>query len=93
MSGRGWTSRDLPVVGDDPKYWTADDAARLLGPPQLTTVQVRQLVRMVSIKPIGKRRTSRHGTSGRYARVYRAVDLIRAFDAVYQVTETTMPER
>lgn len=84
----GWSSADLPTLGDDPRYWTAMDAARLLGPPELTVSQVRQLLKLTGIQPAGKRRVTRHGTSGRHARVYPALALIRAFDALYGVTET-----
>lgn len=91
MTARGWKSDDLPVVGDDGRLWTAADAARLLGPPELSAAQVRHLVRLFNLTPVGKRRTSPHGVSGRYARVYRSTDLLRAFDAVYRAMETTAP--
>lgn len=86
--GRGWSSAGLPAVGDDPSLWTAADAARLLGPPELTTVQVRQLTRLFDIRPIGKRRVTTHGRSGRHARVYPAAALIRAFDTLYRAQQT-----
>ena len=82
---RGWQAQNLPTVGDDPALWTAADAARLLGPPVLTTDQVRQLVRMVGLTPVGKRRTGLPRTGGRHARVYRAEALIRAYEALYTV--------
>lgn len=80
---RGWKAQDLPVVGYDPELWTAADAARLLGPPALTTDQVRQLVRMLGMPPVGKRKTGTGNTGGRHARVYPAEALIRAFEALY----------
>jgi hypothetical protein len=93
MSGatRGWSSSGLPTVGDDPSLWTATDASRLLGPPVLTPVQVRQLILMTGLHPVGKRRVTSRGTSGRHARVFRAIELIRAFEALYHGT-TKAPE-
>lgn len=79
---RGWTSEGLKVVTDDDRLWTVADAAVHLGPPALSVSRVRQLVRDENLQPVGKRRTSPTGTSGRYARVYRAVDFIKAHDAL-----------
>lgn len=79
-----WTSDGLPTVGDDPKLWTVKDAARLLGPPQLSEEKVRELVQLFSLKydmqPVGKRRVTARGRGGRHARVYRADSLIRAYN-------------
>lgn len=85
VSDRGWSSVGLRTVGDDETLWTVADAAGLLGPPQLTRVQVRQLIRMVDLKPVGKRRVTPVGRSGRHARVYPAEALIRAYDALSRV--------
>lgn len=82
MIGRGWSSAGLKVVTDDPKLWTVAEAAVHLGPPHLSVAQVRQLARIASIEPVGQRRTSAHGKPGRYARVYRAVDFIKAYEAL-----------
>lgn len=79
---RGWSSDDLELVGDDPLLWTTDDAARLLGPPEITAAQVRELIRVSSIQPTGKRRAT---TRGRHVRVYRALDLIKAHEMLYHV--------
>lgn len=84
---RGWQAATLPVVGDDPDLWTAADAARLLGPPVLATDQVRQLIRMVGLIPVGKRRTGNPRVGGRHARVYPADALIRAYEALYMVQD------
>jgi len=89
VSGRGWSSANLRIVGDDPTLWTTGDAARLLGPPELSPVQVRELIRVTGLQPVGKRRVTARGQSGRHARVYWASDLIRAYDALYRVVETT----
>jgi hypothetical protein len=80
---RGWKAQSLPVVGYDPELWTAAEAAQLLGPPTLTTDQVRQLVRMLGMTAVGKRKTGTGNTGGRHARVYPAEALIRAFEALY----------
>jgi len=66
--------------------WTAEEAARLLGPPQLTVTQVRSLIRVAALTPVGKRRAGTRG-AGRYARCYRAAELIRLYDAVEKIME------
>jgi hypothetical protein len=85
-TARGWSAKHLPAVGDDPLLWTAADAARLLGPPRLSDVDVRRIIRLLQLEPVGRRRTGAYGKSGRYARVFRSHDLICAFEALYQVT-------
>lgn len=75
-------------MGDDPALWTAADAARLLGPPELNAAQVRQLIRLFDVQAVGKRRVTAHGRSGRHARVYSAAALIRAFDLLYRAQQT-----
>lgn len=85
MTGRGWSAAGLPAVGDDETLWTVAEAACHLGPPVLTVVEVRNLVRLARIDPVGKRRTTSLGQSGRYARVYRAVDLIKAYEGMHQI--------
>lgn len=82
---RGWSSAGLPTVADDETLWTVADAAGLLGPPQLNKTQVRQLIRMTQIEPVGKRRVTARGTPGRHARVYKAEALIKAYDALSRV--------
>lgn len=83
---RGWSSIGLRTIeADDPNYWSTKDAALLLGPPYLSATQVRQLVRLAGLKPAGKRRMTPTGKSGRHVRVYSAVELIKAYDAVANV--------
>lgn len=77
---KGWSSEGLAVTHIDAGLWTAADASRLLGPPELDTDEVRGLIRRTGMQPVGKRRTTPDGTSGRYARVYLAVDFIRAWE-------------
>lgn len=82
MSKRGWSSASLTIVAEDERLWTVEEAAQLLGPPVLAPWQVRQLVAMWQIKPIGVRTRSGAERRGRQPRVYRALDLIRAYDAI-----------
>lgn len=86
-TNRGWSSDGLKTVGDDELLWTVSDAASLLGPPVLTARQVRDLVKLAGITPVGKRRVTQRGQAGRHARVYPASDLIRAYDAISRLTE------
>lgn len=81
MTGRGWRAPDLPVVGKDPKLWTVAEAAVRLGPPDVPISEIRLLARRIT--PVGKRRTVASGKAGRCARVYRAVDFIKAYDRLY----------
>ena len=80
---RGWVSDRLPVVNpDDLSYWSTSDAAMLLG-SDLTAAQIRALIRLAGLQPSGKRRgIARKG--GRYVRVYSAVSLIRAHEAIQE---------
>lgn len=88
---RGWTSNDLTVVCEDDTLWTVADAARHLGPmpddpedtPLLVTVSKLRLATRLHprhLPPAGKRRSSRPGQPGRYARVYRASSFIALYE-------------
>lgn len=86
---RGWSSQELPVICDDDNLWTVADAARALGtlpgdPENVTSLatvaKLRDLTRYHHITPVGKRRATRNGQSGRYARVYRAIDFIKLYE-------------
>jgi hypothetical protein len=88
VTARGWTSKGLPTVGDDPTLWTVTEAAALLGPPELSVDQVRALVRLIGLEPVGKRAgvtVIYTPSSGRYARVYPAQALIEAYEKLHQV--------
>jgi hypothetical protein len=87
MSSKGWSSKGIRTVGDDPNLWTAADAAHLLGPPELTAAQVRSLIRCAGLQPAGKRRVTAYGMAGRHALVYPAVAIIKLYDALYRATE------
>lgn len=82
---RGWSSAGLKVVGDDPELWTVADASKLLGPPDLDVREVRNLVRIFSIDPAGKRRVTPSKQGGRHARVYPASEFIKAYDAIQRM--------
>lgn len=90
---RGWTSQELPAVGDDAHLWTIMDAARHLGPLpgdpddtplDVTVTKLRNLVRYhrLHLPPAGKRRSTRAGQPGRYARVFRANDFIVLYESM-----------
>jgi hypothetical protein len=82
---RGWTSSHLEVIATtDGTRWSIADAANLLGPPQLTETQVRHLVRLASLEPVGKRF---NGSRRRHVRVYDAQDLIKAYEKVATLLE------
>lgn len=79
---RGWSSQDLPVVPTlDQDYWSVFDAAELLG---LTEGQVRSLIELIKLKPIGKRV---NGSRRRHVRVYPAQRLIRAHGRIVEEIE------
>lgn len=78
----------MPVVCDDEHLWTVADAAHMLGalpgdPTGISTAatmaKLRDLARY-HLTPIGKRRSTRAGQSGRYARVYPAIDFIELYE-------------
>jgi hypothetical protein len=86
---RGWTSADLIAVGEDDTLWTVAEAARLMGPlpndpPTLPPAAVETKLRILTcafhLQPCGKRRTSKPGRPGRYARVYHAQDIIELYE-------------
>jgi hypothetical protein len=80
---RGYKTTGLPVVAvDDPRFWTVADAARLLGPPDLTEAQVRQLVHLAGLEPKGKRPG---GSRRRHVRVYDAAELSTVYAALANV--------
>jgi hypothetical protein len=83
---RGYATMTLPVVSmDDERYWSVSDAARLLGPPDLSDAQVRQLIHLFGFQPAGKRNG---GSRRRHVRVYDAEKLARAYAAIASVLET-----
>lgn len=85
MTKRGWTSAHLTLVEDREKLWTVAEAATLLGPPVLDVTEVRRLISMMRIQPVGTRSQDGPDKRGRRPRVYRAIDLIRAYDMLSKV--------
>lgn len=96
MTSRGWSSKELPVVCEDENLWTVADAACTLGalpgdpdniPTSATVAKLRDLTRYHHITPVGKRRATAAGQSGRYARVYRAIDFIELYEQLGNRTQ------
>lgn len=82
---RGYATRSLPVVAvDDERYWSVSDASSILGPPELNEMQVRQLVHLLNMQPVGKRSG---GSRRRHVRVYDAERLARAYAAIASCLE------
>lgn len=81
MSGRGWLSKTLPLVGNDERLWTAAEAALHLDTPDwpVSVVDARRMAQRLT--PVGKRRTAGAGRAGRCARAYRAADFVAAYEA------------
>lgn len=78
----GWTAHGLALVGEDERLWTVEEAARLLGPPSLSTVLLRRLVAELEWEALGTRQADRADGRGRQPRVYRAVDFIRVYESL-----------
>jgi hypothetical protein len=79
MKTRGWLSDGLAVVAPDERLWTVAQASSFLNEPQ---ADVRWVIRRLNIAPVGAQRKEGPERRGRQPRVYRAVDLIRAYDAL-----------
>lgn len=77
MSTRGWTTVGLALVDEDERLWTVAQAARLL---EKNPGDVRWLIRSLGITPVGMQKQNGPEKRGRQPRVYRAIDLIRAYD-------------
>jgi chromatin segregation and condensation protein Rec8/ScpA/Scc1 (kleisin family) len=79
MTKKGWSSAGLELVGEDDRLWTVDEAARFL---EERPEDLRWLIRRLNIPPVGTRRPDRADKRGRQPRVYRAIDFIKAYDAL-----------
>ena len=76
---RGWTTTGLAIVDQDEHLWTVTEAApRLDRRPD----NVRWLIRELEIAPVGMQKQTGADKRGRQPRVYRAIDLIRAYDGL-----------
>jgi len=84
---RGWSSQGLEVVGiDDARYWSVFDAALLLGPPSFAESQVRNLIKLARLEPVGKRY---NGSRRRHVRVYHAHEILDAYEKIATLTGGT----
>lgn len=64
---------------ETPAEWTVEDATALLDPP-MTAEQVRALIVVAGLPPVGIRPAGRKG--GRPAKTYRQADVLKAHAAV-----------
>lgn len=79
MTARGWTAIGLTGVEQDERLWTVAEAAQLLDEP---SEDVRYVIRRQKIEPVGTRKKDGAERRGRQPRVYRAIDLIQAYDGL-----------
>lgn len=79
MTTRGWSPIGLVLVDEHERFWTVAEAALFLGEPP---DDVRWLIRRLEIPPVGMQKKTGSDGRGRQPRAYRALDLIRAFDAL-----------
>lgn len=79
---RGWTCNGLALVEEDERLWTVQQAAQFLGPPALAPWEVRRIILWLNIQPVGTYRKDGPEKRGRRPRVYRAIDLIKAYDTL-----------
>jgi hypothetical protein len=79
---RGW-STILMVVDEAERLWTVAEAARYLGERE---EDVRWIIRRLDIEAVGVHKKTGSEKRGRQPRAYRAIDLIRAFDALSKVS-------
>lgn len=77
MTARGWTTYGLALVDEDEKLWTVAQAATLL---ERSPADVRFVIRSLRIQAVGMHKQNGPEKRGRQPRVYRALDLIRAYD-------------
>lgn len=84
MTERGWTSAGLSVVEQDDRLWTVAQAARYIAPAGVSLTNacadVRWTIRRFNIQPVGTCKQDGPEKRGRQPRVYRAIDLIQAYD-------------
>lgn len=79
MTMRGWSSIGLMLVDGDERLWTVAEAAQLMDEP---ADDIRWLIRRLNIPAAGLQQQTGTDRRGRQPRTYRAIDLIRAFDAL-----------
>jgi hypothetical protein len=69
--------RSIHEAGSVGEHWTLDEAARLLDPP-VTAEQVRAMLHLAGVEPVGRRRLG----LGRFRMVYDAQRVREAHSAV-----------
>lgn len=80
---RGWSSQELPVVATtDSNFWSVFDMTITLG---LTKGQVACLITLANLQRAGKRH---NGSRRRHVPVYRAQEVLDAFDKVAPLLTT-----
>lgn len=79
MTKRGWTSEHLTLVVEDDRLWTVEQAAFFLGKTQAS---IRFIIRERGIQPVGTYSRTGPERRGRQPRVFRAIDLIKTYDAL-----------
>lgn len=78
---RGWTTV-LMVVDECERLWTVAEASRFLDRP---VAEIRMMIKLRNVEAVGVQKQSGPEKRGRQPRAYRAIDLIRAFDALSKV--------
>jgi hypothetical protein len=76
---RGWTSDNLTVLERDETLWTVSEASRYM---LVAESEVRMVISFRRIQPVGTRKQDGPERRGRQPRVYRAIDLIKAYDVL-----------
>jgi hypothetical protein len=86
---RGWSPDALPITPLDGKTWTVAEAEKVLDLNERQALALRNGIKYTHVFPVGRRRSttpcrppgdrtysSKGGRQGRYAKVYRAEELI-----------------
>jgi hypothetical protein len=86
---RGWSPDALPVTPLDGKTWTVAEAVKVLDLNDKQALALRNGIKYTHVFPVGRRRSTapcrppgdryysnKGGSQGRYAKVYRAEELI-----------------
>lgn len=80
MTNKGWTG--LPEVKIDGNSWPLTFAAELLDFPEK---DLRELIRITGLKPIGTIKTSDFARQGRNPRAYNASELVRLVNGIREL--------
>lgn len=82
-----WTSETVPIVGNDPTLWTIAEAAVALGLTPSEVKSLRGRINHTHVFPVGRRKSMISATDhsytpnrGRFAKVYRASELIEVIE-------------